>query len=467
MKYDVIIIGGGSGGFAAAKRAAQLKLSVAVVEKDAMGGACLNWGCIPTKTLYKNAEFIKHVTHAERLGVDIDNFKLDVSKIQERKTEVIRKLQADIQRVMTKYNIPIYKGYASLVDKNTVKVVLDDGREKQIQADNIVIATGSVPVVPPLEGVMLDGVYTSNEMLLFNEIPEELVVVGAGVVGMEFAGIFQQFGSKVKVISTDDRILARVDEDVTRELTKEFEAWGGEVHGGVRAQRFSYDEKTGKYQAWVAKKGDEENAVPVSGDIILLSIGRKPFSTGLNLEEVGVATDRGMVIVDENMCTNIDNIYAIGDVNRVNMLAYTAANQGINVVEQIAAKSKQLPSKIFASCIFVFPELAFVGKSEMDCKAEAINYYVSKFHFDVNGKALANDNVQGFVKVIADENKKLLGVAILGPNATDLIHEAVLAIQHDMTVEDIVNTVHAHPTLAEAFWEAVNNINDAKLIKVK
>lgn len=464
MMYDVVIIGGGSGGYAAAIRAAQLKLKVAVVEKDSLGGACLNWGCIPTKTLYRNAELIKIMKQSHRFGIHVDGMRIDTSIIQQRKAEVIRKLYEDIQRMMTKYQIPLYKGWGTFVDDHTIEIALEDGRKKRITAANVLIATGSVPVVPPLEGVDLDGVYTSNEMLLFHEIPEELVIVGAGVVGMEFACIFQAFGSKVKVISTTERILARLDEDITKALSREFISGGGEIISGVRAEAFAKSEETGKYEAWV---NDGNRSFPVSGDIILLAIGRKPYTDNLGLENLGLEMDRGTIKVDEQFRTSLPHIFAVGDVNRKEMLAYTAVNQAIRAVELIADGPEKPYDRLFASCIFVFPELAFVGMTEADCIERGIAYKVSKSYFEANGKALALDESEGFVKVICDEKEKILGVHILGPHATDLIHEAVLAIQHDMTVQHILNTIHAHPTLSEAFREAVIGLRDATLTERK
>jgi len=461
--YDVIIVGGGSGGYAAAIRAAQLKLKVAVVEKDSLGGACLNWGCIPTKTLYRNAELFNLVKQAHRFGINIEGYTIDTSVIQQRKSEVIRRLHDDINRMITKYQIPLYKGWGTFLDDHTIEVALEDGRKKQITASHVIIATGSVPVVPPLEGVNLDGVYTSNEMLLFHEIPKELVVVGAGVVGMEFACIFQAFGSKVKVISTTDRILARLDEDITKALSKHFISNGGEIIGGVRAEKFTYDSESDQYEAWV---NDGNKSYSVSGDIVLLSIGRKPFMEQLGLEGLELKMDRGTLVIDEQCRTSKPHIFAIGDVNRKEMLAYTAANQGIRAVELIAGGEEKPYDKLFASCIFVFPELAFVGLTEGDCVEKGIPYRVSKSYFEVNGKALALDQSQGFVKVICDEHEKILGVHILGPHATDLIHEAVLALQYDMTVQHIINTIHAHPTLSEAFREAVLGLRDASLTTI-
>jgi dihydrolipoamide dehydrogenase len=460
MMYDVVIVGGGSGGYAAAIRAAQLKLKVAVIEKDSMGGACLNWGCIPTKTLYRNAELFNLVKDAEQFGINIPQYTLDTSVVQKRKSQVIRRLHDDINRKMAKLQIPLYKGLGRFLDENTLEVTLEDGRKKQVTAKHIIIATGSTPVVPPVEGVTLDGIYTSNEMLLFHEIPKELVIVGAGVVGMEFAGIFQAFGSKVKVISTTDRILARMDEDITNALTREFISKGGEVYGGVRAEKFTYDETTKKHIAWV---NDGTKTFGVEGDIILLSIGRKPYTDGLGIDVIDLKTDRGTLVVDEQNRTSVSHIFAIGDVNRKDMLAYTAASQGVRAVELIASGEEQNKHQIYASCIFVFPELAFVGMTEGDCKEKGMPYKVARAHFEVNGMALAQDQNQGFIKVMCDENEKLIGVHILGPNATDLIHEGVLALQHGMSVQHIIDTIHAHPTLAESFREAVLALRDAPL----
>ena len=456
MNYDFIIIGGGSGGYSAAIRAAQLGAKVAIIEKDQLGGACLNWGCIPTKTLYRNAEVLKLIRNADDYGIKIDNFELDVLKIQERKHKVINKLILDIERNMMKHNIALFRGKGTIVDANTVKVELEDDRFKEIKGEHIIIATGSRPIIPPMEGHDLEGVLNSSEMLLFNEIPKSLTIVGAGVVGMEFCSIFSALGSQVNVISTTDRILNRVDQDLTDKLEDYIRKDGVNIISNTRASKIErIDDSTLRVYG---NKGDE--VVTVDSEKVLVAIGRKPNSQNIGLENVGIEVERGAIVTDDDYKTNIDGIYAIGDVNKKLMLAYAASSQAVHVVEKVMGKLEKKNRNVFASCIFVFPELAFVGLTEEEVKAKKIKYKKSKFNFEFNGKALALNESDGLIKVISNEKNKILGVHILGPHATDLIQEAVLAINKNMKVEDIINTIHAHPTLSEAFKDALMGLHE-------
>lgn len=456
MNYDFIILGGGSGGYSAAIRAAQLGAKVAVVEKDQLGGACLNWGCIPTKTLYRNAEVLKIIKNAEDYGIKIDGYELDVLKIQERKHKVINKLILDMERNMMKHDITLFRGKGTLVDGNTVRVSLEDDRFKEIKGTYIIIATGSRPIIPPMEGFELEGVLNSSEIMMFNEVPKSLTIVGAGVVGMEFCSIFSALGCKVNVICTTDRILNRVDKDLTDKLEKYMVKDGVNIINHTRASRIvKVDDNTLRVYG---NKGDGE--VYVDAEKVLIAIGRKPNSQNLGLEELGIEVERGTIVTNDDYQTNIESIYAIGDVNRKMMLAYAASNQAVHVIEKLMGKKERKSKNIFASCIFVFPELAFVGLTEEEVKEKHMKYKSSKFNFEYNGKALALNEAKGVIKVISNEKNKILGVHILGPHATDLIHEAVLAINKNMKVEDIINTIHAHPTLSEAFKDALMGLQE-------
>jgi len=456
MDYDFIVIGGGSGGYSAAIRAAQLGSKVAIIEKSQLGGACLNWGCIPTKTLYRNAEVLKIIKSSEEYGIKIDNYELDISKIQERKQKVINKLVIDIERKIIKYNISLYRGTGKIVDSNTVEVSLEDNRYKEIKGKYIIIATGSRPIMPPMDGYDLDGVLNSSEILSFNAIPKSLTIIGGGVVGMEFCSIFSALGSEVNVICSAECILGRVDKDLTKELEIYLKEDGVNIVNHTRASRIEkIDDETLRVYG---NKGGEE--VSVDSEKVLIAIGRKPNSENIGLEEVGIITERGAIVIDDDYKTNIDNIYAIGDVNKKIMLAYAASHQAIHVIESIMGIEEAKSENLFASCIFVFPELSFVGMTEEEVKQKNIKYKTNKFNFESNGKALALNESKGIIKVIADDENKILGVHILGPHATDLIHEAVLAMNKNMNIDDVINTIHAHPTLSEAFKDALVGLRE-------
>lgn len=447
---DIVVIGGGPGGYVAAIRGAQLGYKVTLIEKHKIGGTCLNYGCIPTKALYRNAEILNILKDIDEFGISVDNYSFDVEKIQARKNTVVQQLVGGIEKLLSSNDVEVIEGEASFIDKNTLKVKLPDGNEDEIKADKIIIATGSKAFVPNIEGVELDGVYTSTELLDFKEVPEKLVVAGGGVIGMEMAGIFNAMGSEVTVIHSRKHILKQVDSDVSKRFTSYIKKKGMKVH--TLARIAGIEKKDSKLEViFNDKKGEQR----VEADAVLLSTGRRPVLHGLSLDAVGINySDRG-IEVDENFMTNIDGVYAIGDVNGKMMLAHEASHQGITAVEHINGIPNKVNYDVVPGCIFVFPEIAVSGVTEEEAKEKGIEYKSSKFLFKANGKALALGESDGFVKVLSDMEDKIIGVQIMGPHASDLIHEGTLAINKGLSVDDIAHTIHAHPTLSEAFMEAV------------
>ncbi|EJP6473021.1 dihydrolipoyl dehydrogenase [Clostridium botulinum] len=450
---DIIVIGGGPGGYVAAIRAAHLGAKVAVVEMDSFGGTCLNRGCIPTKTLYRTAEIMNILKHIEDFGIEAENYNLNVEKVQERKNNVIKELVGGVEKLLKGNNVEIVRGKAFLKDKNTVLVETKDG-EVTLEGKNIIIATGSNAEMPAIKGIENKNIITSENILEFDRIPKHLVVSGGGVVGMEFANIFKAMGSEVTVIVARDSILYDIDREISKRYTAMAKRSGINILTSTKILEFSEDENNVTIKC-EGKKGEFE----LNSDMVLIAKGRRGNFTGMNLDELGIEHDKKKIIVDDNYKTNIDGIYAIGDVNGICLLAHAASHQGIEAVEHIM-ENKQCHKSVIPNCIFTFPEIATAGMTEEEIKEKGIEYMKNKFLFGANGKALALGEGEGFVKVICEkESKKILGIHIMGPHASDLIHEGVVAIEKGMTVNDFKDVVHAHPTLGEVFYEAMMGLN--------
>ena len=449
MDKDIIIIGGGPGGYVAAIRAAQLGLNVTVIEKDKLGGTCLNRGCIPTKALYRNAEILNILENIDEFGISVSDYSINVAKVQDRKNKIVHTLVSGVEQLLKANKVEVISGEATLKDKNTVTVKTADGVQN-IRTKNIIIATGSVPYMPSIKDIEEKGVVTSDELLEFEEIPEELVVLGGGVIGLEFAGIFNAMKTKVKVIKASTTIFPSVDSDITKRYSAYLKKQGIEVQSSVDVKSI---ERQG--EKLVIKAEGKKGEMSITADTILISKGRRANVKGLDIESLGIVMDKKGIRVDENLKTNIEGIYAIGDVNGISLLAHAASSQGVYAVEHIAGLTNKKYEAIIPDCIFVFPEIASVGVTEDEAKKRELEYNASKFMFGANGKALSLGEGDGFIKILSlKEDDTIIGVHIMGPHASDLIHEGALAINNKLGVEDIKKTVHAHPTLSEAFYEA-------------
>ena len=450
--YKVVVIGGGPGGYVAAIRAAQMGAQVALVEKNEVGGTCLNRGCIPTKALVSGTETLHKVRHAKEYGIFVGEVTIDVNILFERKNRVVGQLVEGIKFLLKKNKIDLIKGVAKIRSSNMVLVATEQG-EIELETENIIVATGTEPFV--FEGLNYDGdlVITSNEALNLTNVPKEMIIIGGGVIGCEFACIFNALGSKVTVIEMMPNILPLVDKEAARQLQSLLKKQGINVKTKVKIEQVN---KSDGRVSVVLDTGEE-----LSADKILVSIGRKIISSGLGLTEAGVELGtRGEIKVNSKLRTNVPSIYAVGDVTGQIQLAHVASAQGLVAVDNIMGKTRSMDYSVVPSCIFTYPEVAGVGLTGQEAKDKGINVKSGKFPFMACGKALAMGESEGFVKVLSDPNTdKILGVHIVGAHATDLIAEAALAMQTGVTVKQLTETIHAHPTLAEAVMEAAEAVH--------
>lgn len=460
---DLVIIGGGPGGYVAAIRARQLGMTVTLVEKEAVGGTCLNHGCIPTKAYYRNAEIMRDLSQAEEFGISVAGLKFSMQKARERKERIVKTLVSGVEKLLNDYGVEVVKGNATLLDRSTVAVGQGDRSrvppEQKIEAARILLATGSTSACLPIPGLELDGVVDSTSLLQINQVPSRLAIIGGGVIGLEFACIFNSFGSQVTVIEYLPSILNLLDREISKRMGVFLKRQGIIVHSSTAVEKV---ERNGNELLLSAKgkKGD----ISIPADLVLVSAGRRPLTAGLNLETLGIATDEhGFIKVDENYATTVPDIYAIGDVIGGLMLAHVASEEGIVAVEKMAGHSSQLHYNAVPSCIFTFPEIATVGLSEEECASRGIKYRVGKFNFAANGKALALGDTDGLVKVIADEDDVIRGVHIIGPHVSDLILEGTMLVKEEVKASNFVGTIHAHPTLGEALMEAILDVNGQAL----
>lgn len=448
---DLAVLGGGPGGYVAAIRAAKLGIKTIVVEKENLGGTCLNWGCIPTKALYHTAEEIEKIKNSSIFGIDIQGHAFDFAKAMERKNKVVSAQRQGLGFHFKKNNIELVKGNGKLVSAQKISVSTDDGSQVEVNAKNIIIATGSYAgSVPPfiLDG---DGIIDNIGILSLEKVPESLLVVGGGVVGSEFANIFATFGSKVTIVEILPRILSTEDAEVSKVIAKAFAKKGIKILTETIAQEVK---KTGSAYTVKLKSGEE-----ITADKILVSVGRKPVSSGIGLEEAGVATDeKGFIKVDSKLQTNIPGIYAVGDVIGCYQLAHVAAEEGKIAAENISGKNRQMDYKVIPWAVFTSPEIGTVGLNEEQAKAKGYNVCYGLFPFSNSGKAFITGETEGFIKIVTDKDTgEILGGQAVGPRCSDLIHEVAVAMKAEMVIDSLAETVHSHPTLSEAVMEAAED----------
>ncbi|MGO4407377.1 dihydrolipoyl dehydrogenase [Bosea sp. RAF48] len=455
MAYDLVVIGTGPGGYVCAIRAAQLGLKVAVVEKrKTHGGTCLNVGCIPSKALLHASEMFEEAGHTfEKLGVVVGTPKLDLKAMMAHKQETIDANVNGVGFLLKKNKIDAFHGTASIPAAGKVVVTAEDGKAQELETKNIVIATGSESA--PLPGVEIDEktVVTSTGALEIGAVPKELVVVGAGVIGLEIGSVWSRLGAKVTVVEFLDRILPGMDGEVAKQFQRILEKQGFTFQLGSKVTKVDVA-KTGGATVTVEPAAGGE-ARTLNADIVLVAIGRRPNTDGLGLDQAGVATDRGRVVIDDHFKTNVAGIYAIGDVVRGPMLAHKAEDEGVAVAEIIAGKAGHVNYDAIPGIVYTAPEVAAIGKTEEELKAAGVAYKIGKFPFTANGRARAIRHTDGFVKVLADAaTDRVLGCHIIGPHAGDLIAEVTVLMEFGGSSEDLARTCHAHPTLAEAVKEA-------------
>ena len=452
--FDVLIIGTGPGGYVCAIRAAQLGLKVAVAEKRAThGGTCLNVGCIPSKAMLHASELFHEAAHSfARMGIQVAP-KLDLKQMQAFKQEAIDGNTKGIDFLLKKNKVTVIRGAARIVKAGEAEVTSADGARQTVNAKNIIIATGSE--VAKLRGIGIDEktVVSSTGALEIDKVPAHLVVVGAGVIGLELGSVWARLGSKVTVIEYLDRILPGMDGDTAKNFQRILTKQGFEFKLGSKVTGI----ETGKTGAKVSVEPAAGGAAEViAADKVLVAVGRVPYTEGLGLKEAGVALDeRGRLAVDAHYATNVPGIYAIGDVIAGPMLAHKAEDEGVALAELLAGQAGHVNYDTIPGVVYTFPEVAAVGKTEEELKAAGVNYKAGKFPFLANGRAKANQQTEGFVKVLADAvTDRVLGVHIIGPSAGELIHECAVLMEFGGSSEDLARTCHAHPTLSEAVKEA-------------
>jgi len=447
QEYDLVIIGGGPGGYVAAIRAAQLGAKVALVEKDRVGGTCLNYGCIPTKALMRSVEALHLVEEAPAFGVIVEEPAFDFARIMARKDEVVARLVGGVEGLLEAHKVEVVPGMATIPKPSLVLIRAANG-DHRLATKNIIIATGSVPARPPIAGLDAPGVLTSADILELKEVPDSLVVIGGGVIGLEFAGIFHALGTKVTVLEMLPTLLPTVDGELARRYKSHLQRGGVEVH--LRARVEEIRPKGDGLAVRVTDSGEE-----IEAEKVLVATGRVPYTEGLGLEELGIKRAGGAIAVDEHMATNVPGVYAIGDVTGGAMLAHVASRQGEVAVENILGHPVAMDYRAVPNCVFTLPEIAGVGLTEEEARAEGLDYKVARFPFSASGRALTIGETTGLVKLIYERGSgKVLGMHIMGPHASDLIAEGALAIQMGATARDIAETIHAHPTLPEAIMEA-------------
>ena len=455
MSYDLIVIGAGPGGYVCAIRAAQLGQKVAIVEKrKTLGGTCLNIGCIPSKALLHASEMFEEAGHTfGKLGIVVGAPKLDLKAMMAHKQETIDANVTGVGFLLKKNKIDAFHGTASIPAAGKVVVTAEDGKTQEIETRNIVIATGSESA--PLPGVEIDEktVVTSTGALEIGSVPKELVVVGAGVIGLEIGSVWSRLGAKVTVVEFLDRILPGMDGEVAKQFQRILEKQGFTFQLGSKVTKVETGKKGGATVTVEPAAGGE--AKTLNADIVLVAIGRRPNTDGLSLDKAGVATERGRVVIDDHFKTNVAGIYAIGDVVRGPMLAHKAEDEGVAVAEIIAGKHGHVNYDAIPGIVYTAPEVAAIGKTEEELKAAGVAYKIGKFPFTANGRARAMRHTEGFVKVLADAaTDRVLGCHIIGPHAGDLIAEVTVLMEFGGSSEDLARTCHAHPTLAEAVKEA-------------
>lgn len=449
--FDVIVIGAGPGGYVAAIKASQLGAKVAIIEKNELGGVCLNIGCIPTKALIKSARVYQDILNASTFGISVDTStaKVELDKVVKRKDIIVKKLTMGVKMLLKKNNVEVFQGEAKVLDKNTIEV-----NDEKLQTKNIIIATGASPIIPPIKGVKegfeSNFILTSKEALSLTEVPTDLVVVGGGVIGIEFATIYSSFGSNVTVVEMANNILVNVDDEIRSTYLKSLKKQ--KINIITEAQVVEVDKDKVIY-----KKDDQNHEVKATK--VLMSVGMRPNTQGF--EHLGLEITRQGIQTNNKLETNVPGIYAIGDVNGKFMLAHVASSEGMIAASNIMGENKEINYNQIPSGIYGSPEIASIGLTEQEAIKAGIEYKVSKFPLQANGKSLAEAETEGFIKIIAKTKfNEIIGVHILAPHATELISESSVLMKLEGTAYELADAIHPHPTLSEAIMEAALGIID-------
>jgi len=450
-KVDLVVLGGGPGGYVASIRASKLGLATVVIEKEHLGGVCLNCGCIPTKTLYHIALTLEEIRKAKNFGIDVSLPKLDFKKVMTIKDRIIETQRISIAFHFKKNNVELIKGVGKIVAKGRVLVETSSNQNIEIEAKNIIIATGSsASNVEPFD-LSEDGIMDNVKILSLKEIPQSLLIIGGGIVGSEFANMFSSFGAKVTIVEMLPGILSTEDEEVSELIYKIFRKKGIDIFTNSKVESFK---KSGKKFLCTTSGGDK-----IIADKILISAGRKPNSAGIGIEEAGIEVDsKGYIKVDSHLRTNVEGIYAVGDVIGGLQLAHVASEEGKIAAENIAGKVKKMSYDVIPWAVFTTPEIGSVGLNEVQAKEKNIKVCTGVFPFSSSGKAYISGETEGFIKIVTNsETGEILGARMIGPRASDLVHEVAVAMKGELLVDDLALTVHSHPTLSEAVMEAAED----------
>ena len=444
---DLIIIGGGPGGYETALLAAQRGLDVTLIERGNLGGTCLNEGCIPTKTLCRSAALACDMKKAAELGVAVGDWSVDFPTIMARKNAVVEQLRTGVEALMRHPKISLVTGDARFVDALTVEVA-----GERYAARDVIIATGSTAATLPIEGADLPGVVTSKELLDLHELPQRLTVIGAGVIGLEFASIFHALGSNVTVLEYAREVLPHFDTDMAKRLRQSL------GKRGIVIETQAAVKSVAKINSSLAVNYEKKDkTLAVEADVVLMAVGRKANVSSLNLDDVGIDYTQRGITVDDNMLTNVPHVYAIGDINGKMMLAHAATFQGVCALNHIMGESCRVRLDVMPAAVFTMPEAATVGLTEEDCKERGIEYVAKKSFFRANGKALSIGEPEGYCKLLVAADHRLLGCHILGAHASDVVQEVCALITRGASCDDLALTIHAHPTLSEVVLSAARS----------
>lgn len=465
--YDVVVIGSGPGGYVAAIRCSQLGMKTAIIERySTLGGTCLNVGCIPSKALLDSTEHYFQATHqfAEH-GIKVGKVSIDLPQMIKRKQGVVEQTTGGVAFLMKKNKVDVYEGHGSFVDKTTIKVSKADGSEEQLKTSKTIIATGSKP--SSLPGIEIDKkkIITSTEALELTTLPKEMIVIGGGVIGVEMASVFGRMGTKITILEYADRLIAGMDGALGKELAKVMKReYGCDIQASTKVT----GAKVSRGKVTVTAENKAGEAVNFKGDICLMAVGRKPYTDGLGLENIGIETDRGRIPVNDHLETSIPGIYAIGDVVRGAMLAHKASEEGVFVAEAIAGQHPHINYRAIPGVVYTWPEVAGVGYTEEELKADGVPYKSGNFPFRASGRARASmDEKFGFVKILSHkETDELLGMHIIGPRAADMIMEGVMGLEYKASAEDIAIFSHPHPTFSESVKEAAMGATGNRMIHI-